>query len=66
MKGNDMNIKDEQIFKAKVSIAAAYVRAHGQYVPPAERVAEYAAIVVKLLSENDIESIVSEDEDYEN
>ena len=59
-----MDIKDEQIFKAKVSIAAAYVRAHGQYVPPAERVADYAAIVVKLLSENDIDSVVLEDEDY--
>ena len=58
-------MNNEKLFKAKVSIAAAYVRAHGQYVPPAERVAEYAAMVVKLLSENDIESIVLEDEDYE-
>lgn len=47
-----MNIKDEQIFKAKVSIAAAYVRAHGQYVPPAERVADYANELVALLLEN--------------
>ena len=47
-----MDIKDEQIFKAKVSIAAAYVRAHGQYVPPAERVADYANELVALLLEN--------------
>lgn len=47
-----MNIKDEQIFKAKVSIAAAYVRAHGQYAPPEERVADYANELVSLLLEN--------------
>lgn len=58
-------MNNEKLFKAKVSIAAAYVRAHGQYVPPAERVADYAAMVVKLLSENDIDSVVLEDEDYE-
>lgn len=52
MKRCDMNIKDEQIFKAKVSIAAAYVRAHGQYVPTAERVADYANELVALLLEN--------------
>ena len=57
-----MNIKDEQIFKAKVSIAAAYVRAHGQYVPPAERVAEYAKELVAILLENNDNEV--EDYDY--
>ena len=58
-------MNNEKLFKAQASIAAAYIRAHGQYVQNPEEVAEYAAIVVKLLSENDIESIVLEDEDYE-
>ena len=52
-----MNIKDEQIFKAKVSIAAAYVRAHGQYVPPAERVTDYANELVSLLLENNDDEV---------
>nr|DAP27901.1 MAG TPA: hypothetical protein [Caudoviricetes sp.] len=56
-------MNNEKLFKAQVSIAAAYIRAHGQYVQHPEEVAEYAAMVVKLLSENDIESIVLEDED---
>ena len=58
-------MNNEKLFKAQVTIAAAYIRAHGQYVQHPEEVAEYAAMVVKLLSENDIESIVLEDEDYE-
>nr|DAX97198.1 MAG TPA: hypothetical protein [Caudoviricetes sp.] len=58
-------MNNEKLFKAQVSIASAYIRAHGQYVQHPEEVAEYAAMVVKLLSENDIESIVLEDEDYE-
>ena len=45
-------MNNEKLFKAQVSIAAAYIRAHGQYVPPAERVADYANELVALLLEN--------------
>ena len=58
-------MNNEKLFKAQVSVASAYIRAHGQYVQHPKEVAEYAAMVVKLLSENDIESVVLEDEDYE-
>lgn len=50
----------EQLFKAQVSIAAAYIRAVGLHVESPASVTEYAAKVVKLISETDIESIVIE------
>lgn len=55
----------EQLFKAQVSIASAYIRAVGLHIESPASVAEYAAKVVKLISETDIENIVLEEADYE-